>query len=248
MTDGYYNGSFSGLGNTDGDNNTKWDSDVTGPFGDNSSNTLADIAMEYYENDIRPGVDNNLLPPPGAVDENTAQHMVTYGVAFGVEGNVTSMPSNKVDPFGWPAPITDPARIDDLRHAAWNSRGEFHSAQNSRQLVSSMRGALRSIQSRIGSSASVAFNTGSLSTNSEVYLALFNSEQWNGDLLAFDLDPASGDVSSVPKWSAGSKLKNRDLSTSSRTILTYDDVAKDGIAFQWDKLTAAQKSDFRTNS
>ena len=248
MTDGYYNGSFSGLGNTDGDNNTKWDSDVTGPFGDNSSNTLADIAMEYYENDIRPGVDNNLLPPPGAVDENTAQHMVTYGVAFGVEGNVTSMPSNKVDPFGWPAPITDPARIDDLRHAAWNSRGEFHSAQNSRQLVSSMRGALRSIQSRIGSSASVAFNTGSLSTNSEVYLALFNSEQWNGDLLAFDLDPASGDVSSVPKWSAGNKLKDRDLSTNSRTILTYDNVAKDGIAFQWDELTAAQKLDFRTNS
>ena len=245
MTDGYYNGSFSGLGNTDGDNDTKWDSDVTGPFGDNSSDTLADIAMEYYEDDIRPGVDNNLLPPPGAIDENTAQHMVTYGVAFGVQGNVSAMPSNEIDPFSWPAPVTDPARIDDLRHAAWNSRGEFHSAQDPGQLVSSLRGALRSIQSRIGSSASVAFNTGSLSTNSEVYLALFNSEQWNGDLLAFDLDAGTGAVSTSPKWSAGTKLKNRNLKTNSRTILTYGD--NDGIAFQWSTLTDSQKRDFRTS-
>ena len=246
MTDGYYNGSFSGVGNTDGDNDTQWDSDTTGPYGDSSSDTLADIAMEYYEDDIRPGVDNNLLPPPGGIDENTAQHMVTYSVAFGVEGNVAAMPSGTDDPFAWPAPITDPARIDDLRHAAWNSRGEFHSAQNPKQLVSSMRGALRSIQSRIGSSASVAFNTGSLSTNSEVYLALFNSEQWNGDLLAFALDPASGEVASVPKWSAGSKLKKRDLTTSDRTILTHNGI--DGTAFTWSTLSASQKLDFRTSA
>ena len=246
MTDGYYNGSYSGAGNADGDNDTQWDSATTGPFGDGQSDTLADIAMEYYENDLRPGIANNLIPPPGAIDENTAQHMVTHSVAFGVEGNVTSMPANNVDPFGWPAPITDPARIDDLRHSAWNSRGEFHSAQNPGQLVSSLRGALRSIQSRIGSSASVAFNTGSLSTNSEVYLALFNSEQWNGDLIAYSLDAATGNISQNPKWSAGTRLKNRDLTTRPRTILSYD--GSDGIAFQWNNLTTAQQRDLRTDS
>jgi type IV pilus assembly protein PilY1 len=246
MTDGYYNGGFGGVGNADGDNDSKWDSGDAGPFGDTRSDTLADVAMEYYEDDLRPGVDNNLVPPPGAIDENTAQHMVTYAVAFGVEGNVKAMPPNEVDPFAWPAPITDPARIDDLRHAAWNSRGEYHSAQDPAQLVSSLRGALRSIQSRIGSSASVAFNTGSLSTNSEVYLALFNSEQWNGDLLAFDLDPATGDVNPLPKWSAAKDLATRNLSSNNRTILTYD--GSDGIAFQWSELTTAQKADFRTSS
>ena len=92
MTDGYYNGWFNGLGNTDGDNNSPWDSGTAGPYGDNQSNTLADVAMQYYETDIRPGTDNNLSPPPGGIDENTAQHMVTYSVAFGVEGNVTAMP------------------------------------------------------------------------------------------------------------------------------------------------------------
>ncbi len=246
MTDSYYNGSFSGIGNTDGDANTKWDSGETGPFGDGASDTLADVAMEYYENDIRPGTSNGLLPPPGAIDENTAQHMVTYSVAFGVEGNVTAMPSNDTDPFAWPAPITDPARIDDLRHSAWNSRGEFHSAQDSSQLISSLRGALRSIQSRTGSSASVAFNTGSLSTNSEVYLALFNSEQWSGDLLAFNLDPGTGAIQPTPKWSAGTELKARNLTTNDRTILTYD--GSDGIAFQWSTLTTTQKADLQTSA
>ena len=245
MTDGFYNGSFSGLGNADGDNNSKWDSATTGPFGDGQSDTLADIAMKYYEEDLRPGIDNNLIPPPGAIDENKAQHMVTYSVAFGVEGNITSMPGNNVDPFAWPAPLTDPARIDDLRHSAWNSRGEYHSAQNPGQLVSSLRGSLRSIQSRVGSSASVAFNTGSLSTNSEVYLALFNSEQWNGDLIAYSLDPATGDIGSTPKWSAGTRLKNRSLSANNRTILTHD--GSDGIPFQWSRLTTDQQLDLRTN-
>jgi len=246
MADGYYNGVFTGAGNADGDNNTLWDSVNTGPYGDASADTLADIAMSYYENDIRPGVKNNVQPPPGAIDENTAQHMVTYTVAFGVQGNVTAMPVNDTDAFPWPAPITDSARIDDMRHAAWNSRGEFLDAQNPLQLVRSVRGTLRSVQSRIASSAAVAFNSGSLSTNSEVYLALFNSRQWDGDLLAFRLDPASGNINTTPKWSAGNSLDSRNLSSNSRTILTYD--GSDGIAFQWPLLTSAQKQDFRTSA
>ena len=246
MTDGFYNGTLTNsVGNTDGDDDSTWDSGTAGPYGDTSSDTLADIAMEYYETDIRPGVDNKLTPPPGGIDENTAQHMVTYSVAFGVDGTITSSPGNGTDPFTWPAPTTDPARIDDLRHAAFNGRGEFLSAQNPAQLVTGLRGALQSIQGRVGSAASVAFNTGSLSTNSEVYLALFNSERWDGNLLAFDLDPLDGSITTTPKWSAAARLNVRNLSTQPRTLLTYN--GTDGAAFQWSNLTTAQKNDFRTN-
>ncbi|MDH3276300.1 MAG: PilC/PilY family type IV pilus protein, partial [Gammaproteobacteria bacterium] len=246
MTDGYYNGSFSGNDNEDGDDNTKWDSGPEGPYGDSEKRTLADIAMEYYENDIRPGIANNLRPPPGGIDENTAQHMVTYSVAFGVDGTLTAMPPNTTDPFSWPVPDTDAKKIDDLRHAAWNGRGEFLSARNPGELIAGLRSAIQSIQGRVGSAASVAFNTGSLSTNSQVYLALFNSERWDGSLLAFDLDPNTGAISATPSWSAAHKLNARDLSVYPRTLLTYD--GSDGIAFQWSALTADQKNDFRTNS
>ncbi len=246
MTDGFYNGTFNGLGNTDGDNNTIWDSGTTGPYGDTSSDTLADIAMEYYEDDIHPTVDNDLNPPPGGLDENRAQHVVTYSVAFGVNGTLTAMPANTTDAFTWPTPNNDPARIDDLRHAAWNGRGEFLSAQNPVQLITGLRGALSSIQGRVGSAASVAFNTGSLSTKSEVYLALFNSERWNGNLLAYSLDSDTGAIATVPSWSAASRLDSRNISASPRTMLTYN--GADGAAFQWANLTTAQKNDFRTSS
>ena len=257
MTDGYYNGSFNTSGNDDGDDDTVWDSGPTGPYGDACGDdddidavcddkTLADIAMKYYEDDIRTGIANNLRPPPGGIDENTAQHMVTYSVAFGVDGTLSAMPPNTTDPFAWPIPNSDARKIDDLRHAAWNGRGEFLSAQNPGELIAGLRSALQSIQGRVGSAASVAFNTGSLSTNSQVYLALFNSERWDGSLLAFDLDPNTGAISASPSWSAANQLNTRDLSVYPRTLLTYD--GADGIAFQWSALTAAQKNDFRTNS
>lgn len=201
--------------------------------------------MTYYENDIHPDVDNDLNPVPGGIDDNTAQHVVTYSVAFGVEGSVNSMPPRNDDPFAWPAPTNASGKIDDLRHAAFNGRGGYFSAQSPQQLITGIDGALRSIQARIGSAASVAFNTGSLSTNSELYISLFNSQRWNGDLLSYDLDPSSGAISNSANWSAGTRLDARALGMSPRTLLTYD--GTDGIALQWDELTTEQKNDFRTD-
>ena len=245
LTDGFYNGTYDdSVGNADGDDDTEWDSDTSGPYGDDQSDTLADIAMEFYETDIRPGIPNELTPPPSGVDENTAQHMVTYSIAFGVNGDLTSMPPNTEDDFAWPAPTTDAAKIDDVRHAAWNGRGEFLSAQDPQQLINGLQGALTSIQGRTGSSSSVAFNTGSLGTNSQLYLALFKSEEWSGELLAYDLNAVTGDIGTVPAWGAGDELDKRDLATAPRNILTYD--GSDGVAFQWDQLTNDQKTDLRT--
>ena len=245
MTDGFYNGGYGGgVGNADGDDDSEWDSGTAGPYGDNQSNTLADIAMEFYETDIRPGIPNELTPPPSGVDENKEQHVVTYSIAFGVDGDLTEMPANTTDAFAWPAPTTDAAKIDDLRHSAWNGRGEFLSAQDPQQLIDGLRGALTSIQGRTGSSSSVAFNTGSLGTNSQLYLALFKSEKWAGELLAYDLDANTGDIGTVPVWGAADELDKRDLAATPRNILTYD--GSDGVAFQWNLLTEAQKSDLRT--
>ncbi len=255
MTDGFYNGSFdltssanpaASSDNEDGNNDSNWDSGTDGPWGDNVDDTLADIAMHYYETDLQPSLDNN-VPTITGVDENDAQHMVTYTIAFGVDGTLTAMPADTTSPFAWPNPNNGNAeRIDDLRHAAWNGRGEFLSAQNPEQLITGLRSALASISGRTGSAASVAFNTGTLSTNSEVYLALFNSERWSGDLVAYPLDADTGDILSTPNWSAAAALDARDLASNPRVILSHN--GTDGIALQWDNLTAAQKNDFRTSS
>ena len=129
MTDGYYNDSLSGVGNVDGpgSGNTAWDG---GAYADSYSNTLADVAMRFYERDLHPSLNNNVPITPG-VDDANHQHMVTYTVAFGVNGQLSSSPSNPSTAFSWPDPTaSSAAKIDDLRHAAYNGRGEFLNASN----------------------------------------------------------------------------------------------------------------------
>lgn len=250
MTDGFWNGGDPSVGNADGDNDSSFDG---ASYADSYDNTLADVAMHYYETDIRPTVSDD-VPTKTGVDENPAQHMVTYTIAFGVNGTLTAMPSDPSAAFAWPDPISNGGaeRIDDLRHAAWNGRGQFLSAGDPDSLRQSLDAAIASISSRTGSAASVAFNSGSLSTNTQVYLALFNSENWSGDIRAFDLDPNTGKIDS-PSWgtdpNTGDPIGAADIldaaNVSTRTILTYD--GADGIPLQWSDLTAGQKADFRTN-
>ncbi len=241
MTDGFYNGwfDFPGGNNKDGDNDTEWDG---GLFADSYDNTLADIAMHFYERDLQTSLDDE-VPTTTGVDEATHQHVVTYTVAYGVDGTLTAA---QIPPDDWPNPTAgDAEKIDDLAHAAYNGRGLFLSARDPDQLVTALQDAINDISERTGGFASVAFNTGSLETDSSVFLALSNSSKWTGQLLSFALNPLNGDVSASATWDAGAVLDSRNLGNSPRTILTYD--GSDGIPFQWDNLSVSQKDDLRTN-
>ncbi len=245
MSDGYWNSSNNpNVGDADSNADTTFDGGVyaDGDTGHTISDTLADVAMHYYETDLSGLADN--VPTTNA-DTNTAQHMVTYTVAFGINGTLSADPLATDTVFNWPTPVSDnPTTVDDMRHAAWNGRGLFLNAEDPNQLISGLRSAIGSIQGRVGSAASVAFNSSSLSTNSEIYLALFNSERWSGDLLAFPLDSTTGNINATASWTAANRLDTRNLSTSPRTILTFN--GTDGSAFQWGSLTVAQKNDLRT--
>jgi len=73
---------------------------VTGPFADNWTATLADVAAYYYKTDLRTAALGNctgaLGAPGGSVctdnvptstgNMNAAQHMVTYGISLGIDG------------------------------------------------------------------------------------------------------------------------------------------------------------------
>jgi len=244
ITDGFWNGFNTGLGNTDGDNNTLFDGP---PYADNYSDTLADMAMDYYENDLKPGLSNQVAKIPG-IDEATHQHLVTFGVALGINGTLNPATTDPTAPgFSWPDPtqIQDSRRIDDLWHAAYNSRGKFLNAQNPQQLTSGLQSTLAEIASRTGSASAVALNSTSLNTNSVLYFARFSSDKWDGDLQAVDLDPLTGAIQPVINWSAETTLDNRNLSSSPRTVFTYD--GTDGIPLEWSFLTSNQKDDFRSN-
>ena len=245
MTDGYWNDSYSGVGNTDINGASLFDGP---PYADSYSDTLADVAMHYYERDLKNGLADNVPTTPG-VDDAKHQHLVTYTVAFGLNGTLNPLTANPTAiGFNWPDPtLGDLQKIDDTWHAAYNGRGKFLSAKNPQDLAQSLSDALLDIEDRSTSSAALAFNSTSLSTNSVVYQAKFNSAKWSGDLLAYPLNSTTGNVSNTANWYAATQV---NLQTpTSRIILSYNPTSAVGIPFRWSStaLSATQQADLNTS-
>jgi len=246
MTDGYWNGSSPGVGNVDGDDGT--------PFADSYSNTLADVARYYYENDLNDALPNEV--PVNDCDNNHKQHLVTYGLSFGVKGELS--PSYDAyhecmldvingSPGAPPAPAwEDPdscyacgKKIDDLWHAAVNGRGTFMSAGNPRELIDALSSIVSNISGRAASGAAVSINSEKLTTNTILFQATYESGSWTGDLKAFTLDALTGDVSDSAIWSSKTKLLDQDWDTG-RRIITSD--GSSSMPFRYGSLSDSQKN------
>lgn len=268
MTDGFWNGSNPSVGNADKDTTANGDtifdghsafpptaaeSNDGGNYADNHTNTLADVAMHYYENDLRALTDN--VPTQLGVDEADHQHLVNYTIAFGVKGDLDPLSTdpNLSDPLSkkdfWPKPSDDdPSTIDDLWHAAYNSRGAFLSAGNPAQLESALSQAISDIAERTATAAAVSINSAKLTQDAVVYLSEFNTNGWTGDLIAKQIiDLNTGELETGERWKAADELeaRNFDASPLSRVVLTHN--GTDGVSFEWGNLTTAQKNDLKTN-
>jgi len=247
FTDGAWNGGATSLPNGGVTTGKNTDGDNGAPYADDNPNTFADVAMWYYENDLAPDVDNEV--PTNFIDKANWQHMVTYGVTFGVNGLLDPEdfdlynidPNQRVYPT-WPAPTSDDrAKIDDVWHATVNGRGRYFAAGNYEELVQSIQDVINDIIARIGSAASVSVNGEELDTGRIVYQSLYNTEGWTGDVVAFPLDPDTGEVmKSQPVWSAEEQLYN--TLPSSRLIATYNGTT--GIPFQFDDTITANRNLF----
>lgn len=255
MSDGQWNGGNPSPGNTDTDGAGPFDG---GDYADTYSNTLADVAMKYYETDLSTLADK--VPVIAGTDNNNAQHMVTYTVAFGINGELEAdeLPG-EINFTGWGDEPTanSPETIDDMRHAAFNGRGQFLSAKDPQNLIDSLGQYIADIQARTGTAAAVSFNSTSLQAGTRIFQATFNSSRWSGDLLAKDIiiDAGTGVATiSGTAWTASSGTEPAatggidGMTPASRQLITYDSTTGNGITFDWSSLNAAQKNDLRTDS
>jgi len=246
LTDGYYNGSSPDVGNQD--------QGTGSPYQDDYADTLADVAMKYYKNDLsldsEDGAYSGLLDlvPTSAPDLATHQHMVTYGVSFGVLGTLDpdsydfyNIDPDQRTPITWPQPVEgEKTSIDDLWHATVNGRGEFLNASDPQDLAVSLQVLMQSIESRIGSGASIAINGEELYSESIMFQASYSSDNWTGNVKAFSLDASDGTIQlDNPLWSAQDNLDSQNWDTG-RQIGTYSGTS--GIAFRHGDLTADQQS------
>lgn len=254
MTDGYWTeGSISGLDNSDNQagssitnhssppNPATYSYTPALPYSDAYSDTLADAAMQYWKNDLRTDLPNKV--PTNLHDPAFWQHLVNFTVGLGVTGTLTTLPSGGQS---WPDPTTsDAAKIDDLWHAAVNSRGDFFSAADPTAFTNALSNALKAIVARTGSASAVAANSNSLMTNGRIYQAKFNSGDWSGQLLSIPI--SSSGILGTTEWNAGEvSLASANVMPNSRVIVTKG--TSDGVSFEYANLTSNQKTLLNKNA
>lgn len=234
-TDGYWNSDsgFNSGGNQDGSDgsailrpdNSSYTYTASRPYSDGLSNTLADVAMRYWKNDLRADMPN-IVPTTGA-DPAFWQHMVTFGLSIGLRGDLdpaSDLPAITAGTKAWPSPVADNiTTIDDLWHASVNGRGRFVAASNPGQVTSGLRAALSSVTERTGSFSNVSANSTSLTTGTRVYQATYVSGVWTGEVTSYPVTAADG-VSTTASWRASEQIP-----TVNRKVFTSDGVR--GLAF-----------------
>lgn len=239
FTDGYANQwNNAGVGNADGGRGE--------PFEDDQSNTMADIAMNYYDGDdvpLRGDLPTGDVPvdqdcPDDREDCVSDLHMQTFGITLGALGEIFGQNMDATeDPFAnppdWPTsfPNRHPSAVDDLWHATVNTRADMIDATNSTALAKAFREIASQVRADVGASAAVASNSTRLDTDTRIYQARFRSQRWSGELLAFDLDSDTGAISNTPEWNAAENIPE----PSDRDIYSYNPDTDSG--FSWPQST-----------
>lgn len=255
VTDGYWNSTTTSVGNSDNadgldivSTGRTYKYTPTKPYSDDSSDTLADYAMEYWKKDLRPDIVNNVIPSA----ENPAfwQHMVNFMVGLGVRGTLipNKLPGGGINPASdLPALIEGTKvwgndEIDDLWHSALNSRGEFISAKDPTELAAAIRDSVGQALERELRESGVATASTVLQDGNRKYVPLYKTGDWNGDIQTYRLD-ANGQAG-AQAWTAESKMPV----FGSRNIVTWstDTSPASGVAFTWDSMGATNKTNLGT--
>ena len=274
-TDGYWNNNGASVGNMDNivpasmpiaQGKTGYDPADTGltigqrfppPYyeGATVSNSLADVAMNYWVKDLRSGMANNV--PTTTSDPAYWQHMNTFTVGLGVNGNL-SYPDDrdalKAGTKTWPVPVADTiTAVDDLWHAAFNGRGDYYKATDPTSLSNSLNSALKAITD------TPLYSTPSSSTRDfkspnqsdfTTYIPSYRIINWSGDIIKSAVAPSTGLKTGPALWSAAYQLDSKvnpgltstvnATAYSTRNIVTSTEVGV-AVAFTYPTLSAAQK-------
>lgn len=206
------------------------------PYSDGHSDTLADVAMYYWNHDLSASLTNNVQ---GSVNDPAVwQHLIQYTIGFGVNGQASAAAKTAGQ---WADPVAggqennpSDAKTDDLEHAAINGRGAFFNASNPAEFQNALANTLGAIDaaSQTGSASAVAAVSNDYTTSTLMFQAGFEPG-WVGRLNAFTLSE-SGDL--TQSWSATIPTVPAD-----RKIFTLgaDDSS---VEFLWDNLSTTQQT------
>ena len=163
--------------------------------------------------------------------------------------------TNSSGSVGWPQPNGvdgAPANIDDLWHAALNSRGAFFVATDPTSLVQHLKDILTSIVSRRTSATDLSATMSILTADTQAFPSGFDSSDYAGFLYKQDL----GSNTPLQRWEAGCLLTGGAsawTSSGCKTPMPPPDAGSTRkiytttsgstlVPFQWSSLSQAQQS------
>jgi type IV pilus assembly protein PilY1 len=119
--------------------------------------------------------------------------------------------------------------------AEWDGNGNgdpdnYFLVTNALTLSEQLRAAFSEILGRASSASSAAVNSGSISTDTRVYQARFNTENWTGDLFSYRIDARTGALDPIPAWQATANGKIPGPAARNIITVNSNDAA---VPFQW---------------
>ncbi len=191
--------------------------------GEGATLYLDDIAKFAWDTDFKKDSSETDLSGVGYNDAAfPLQNMYTYTVGFGTQNQM-------------------------LEDAAEYGNGKYYTASNAAQLSTVLKNALAEITKKSGSSSSAAASTGRIQTGSNVYQARYNSSNWSGEFLSFEIDTTvgatygqvltTGTATNGAVFDAGKKIP----AWNSRVIVTNKTA---GVAFDWAQFTATEQASY----
>lgn len=186
-------------------------------------------------------------------------HLVQYMIGFGVDGTIPKTDANylrlRTGLEQWPAldgsgTYTDNTKkIDDMWHAAINSRGQFFAAANPEELIDAIQKIIASVVAQSTASTPAAQSLPILTGGNSIYQGGYDSSGWAGSLIRRQID-ATGQPGDS-EWNAACILNGGSCSDptgsstardpNSRVIITSDGQGT-GIPFRFTSLTSTQKT------
>jgi type IV pilus assembly protein PilY1 len=230
-TDGYWNDTTTPTGLTGAAIGNQDASPEVRPMLDglSKSNTLADVAQYFYATDLRDPALSNCGTASLCTNDTTAttdigtigrQNMVTYTVGLGVGGTLSydksyasqtsgDFASIKSGTKNWPDPtvLENATRVDDLWHTAVNGRGRYFSAQNAKDLTTSLETTINNLVQTAGSGNAISSSAFQLSASDTNYTfkGSYVTSKWIGELEAFAVS-ADATIATMATWAAQDQL------------------------------------------
>lgn len=198
---------------------------------------------------IRTGGQNFSLLVTPAVNQSTADKFPPVSRNFMSGSSAAKLLENPLWYAAKWGRFTDQngSKTPDLT-SEWDADGDglpddYFPIKNPGLLNESLNRVFASVAATTSSAAATAANSTSLQTDTLVFQARFNSADWHGDLLAFNLDQTSGAIGDQV-WSAEEELP------STRKLFTYDPAKSGtkGISLVWSSLSTAQKDYLDTSA